>query len=422
MPQAAENKEIRWKPLFFCMALCVALISLPIPNGLSAQAWTLFSIFITIIVGFIFKPMPMGSMAILGLAACTLSKTISIQEALSSFSSKTVWLIVISFFLARGFIKTGLGSRIAYYFVYFFGKSTLGLAYSFQFTELLLAPLVPSNTARGAGIIFPIVNSLCEELESSPKTNTENKFGSFLILVCFQANVMTSSMFLTAMAANPLIASLAARFEVHLTWTLWAKAALIPGFLSLITVPLLIYRLNPPEVVKTPGARDFAKKKLKELGPLKKNEKNMLVGFILILNLWIFGDVLGIDATSVAFFGLSFLLVSGVLTWNDIISEKNGWNTFIWLTILLMMTSHLAEFGMIQWFSTKVHHMVAGDSWKVAIVILALIYFYSHYLFTSMTAHITSMFTAFAGIAILSGTPPLLATLLFAFCSNLCSG
>ena len=66
------------------------------------------------------------------------------------------WLIAIAFWLSGGFIKSGLGSRIAYSIVSLFGKTTLGLTYSLVFAEALLAPAIPSVAARAGGIFFPL--------------------------------------------------------------------------------------------------------------------------------------------------------------------------------------------------------------------------------------------------------------------------
>ena len=78
------------------------------------------------------------------------------------------WLIAIAFWLSGGFIKSGLGNRVAYYIVSIFGKTTLGLAYSLVFAEALLAPAIPSVAARAGGIFFPLVKALCLACGSDP--------------------------------------------------------------------------------------------------------------------------------------------------------------------------------------------------------------------------------------------------------------
>ncbi len=407
------------KPSLMIIAFALALWFIPAPDGLSTQAWHLFDIFITSIICIVVKPLPMGAISVISIATCVFTKTLSMEQSLSSFNSPTVWLIVIAFLLARGFIKTGLAARIAYYFVYFLGKSTLGLGYGLMLTELMLAPFIPSNTARGAGIIYPLATSLSKELGSDPADQTQGKMGTFLLPICYHTNIITSTMFITAMAANPLMVDFARGFGVELTWLSWAKATIVPGMISLITLPLIMYLINPPQVKQTPGAKEFASKSLEKMGPVSINEIFMLSTFGLLLFLWMFGSNFGIDATSAAFLGLAILLVGGVLTWEDILGEKNAWDTYVWLTTLLMLTSFLAKFGMISWCSTHMQGLVAGVAWPAATAILLGAFFYSHYFFASLTAHITSLYSAFTAVAIATGAPPMLACLLFAFIATL---
>lgn len=406
---------VKIKQGLLILALVLGIWFTPAPEGLSTQAWHLFAIFITSIACIVVKPLPMGAMSILSIAACVFTNTLTIEQSLSTFNSKTIWLIIIAFLLARGFIKTGLGSRVAYYFVYFFGKSTLGLGYGLMLTEFLLSPFVPSNTARGAGIIYPLSTSLSKEFNSDPKDNTQRKMGSFLITICYHTNLITSAMFITASACNPVMVIFAQDFGVNITWMSWAKATIVPGLISLATLPLIIYFVFPPEIKKTPGAKEFATERLKAMGKISKNEIYMLSTFGLLLVLWMFGEMIHVEATSAAFLGLALLLVGGVLTWEDILNEKNAWDTFIWLTTLLMMTTFLAKFGMITWLSQHIQQMVVGLSWPMAFTLLISVFFVSHYFFASLTAFITSMYAAFTTVAIASGTPPQLAVHLFAF-------
>lgn len=409
-------------PLVWMAGLLLTLWYIPVPEGLTLKAWHLFAIFVTTIISIILNILPMGALAILALAICGITETLTIKQSLSAFSSNIVWLILLAFLLARGFIKTGLGARIAYYFVLHMGKSTLGLAYGLITTEFLLAPFTPSNTARGAGIVYPIVKALSEEYQSTPKDGTERKIGAYLMKLAYQTNVVTSAMFLTASAGNPLIVSLASKFGVEISWTTWALAALVPGLINLALLPWIMRFLYPPEIQHTPKAPQFAQQKLVEMGPLKKAEWIMLGTFGLLLSLWAVGSSFGIDPTVSAFLGLAILLATNVLNWDDILKEQNAWHTFIWLTTLLMMSSFLSEFGMIGWFGDHMQGWISHLNWVVAIGVISLIYFYTHYAFASITAHISSMYSAFAIVAIATGAPPMMVLLLLAFFSTLCAG
>lgn len=381
----------------------------------------LLAVFVATIVGIILKPLPMGAVAMVGIAATAATGTLTINESLSGFGNRVIWLIVLAFFISRGFIKTGLGARIAYQFMARLGQRSLGLGYGLVATDLILAPAIPSNTARAGGVVFPILRSVAEAYGSRPGDGTARRIGAFLTLTAFQGTVVTSAMFLTAMAANPLAAELAAAQGVEMTWGGWALAALVPGLASLILVPWAIYRLYPPEILKTPEATALAKERLAALGGMSRGEWVMLSTFFLLLVLWILSGALGIHTTTTALLGLVILLVTGVLSWDDVLAERGAWDTLVWFSALVMMASYLTELGVVPWFSQTVGGWFGGVGWRRGFLALSLVYFYSHYFFASNTAQVSAMYAPFLGVALALGTPPLLAGLVLAFFSNLFS-
>ncbi len=401
--------------------VAVALWFLPVPAGVDPRAIHLLAIFVGTVLGIMLKPLPMGAVAIIGISATAATRTLSIGDALTGFSNSVIWLIVLAFFISRGFVKTGLGARIAYLFMARLGRRSLGLGYGLVATDLLLAPAIPSNTARAGGVIFPILQSVASAYGSRPDDGTARRIGAFLTKVAFQGTVITSAMFLTAMAANPLAAELARDQGVILTWAGWALAASLPGLVSLLLVPYLIYRVYPPQVVETPGASRMAHERLQEMGPVSRSEWVMLACFVFLLTLWILADVLSTHTTVTAMLGLVLLLVTGVLTWDDILRETGAWDTLVWFAALVMMASFLGQLGLIPWFSNRIAGLVGGRAWQGAFLILGLVYFYSHYFFASNTAHVSSMYAPFLAVALALGTPPLLAALVLAFFSNLFS-
>ncbi|MBP1711839.1 MAG: anion transporter family protein [Deltaproteobacteria bacterium] len=395
---------------------------LPVPAGVKPEAWHLLAIFVATIVGLILTPLPMGAVVIIGVMMTTLTGVLKIGPALSGFANNTVWLIVAAFLVARGFISTGLGRRVAFVFIRAFGRKTLGLAYAIVASELVISPATPSNTARAGGIIYPIVRSLAQTFGSEPG-ETARKIGAFLMMMEFQATVITSAMFMTSMAPNPLIAELAQKTaRVSITWGMWALAAIVPGILSLIIVPYLLYKIYPPEIKETPEAAEMAHRELEKMGPMKRTEKIMLFVFLLILALWVTGEWSKIDATVVAFVGVGVMLVTGVIRWDDVLTEKGAWDALIWFGGLVMMASQLNSLGFMKWFATTVGSSLAGWPWFSALIVLMLVYFYSHYGFASTTAHVTAMFPAFLAVAVAVNVPPYLAALTLGFFSALNAG
>jgi DASS family divalent anion:Na+ symporter len=413
-----RSKKNTW---FLVLAISVGLLVRMIapPAGISDQAWNLFAIFVSTIIGVILKPFPMGVITIFALTAAITTETLTFTQAFSGFSNEVVWLVVFSFFVARGFISTGLGSRLAYKIMSIFGKNTLGLAYGLVATDLLLAPTIPSVTARSGGVVFPILKSLADVFTGK---SHDPRMGAFLTLCAFQGSAITSAMFLTSMAGNPLIAQFAKNSQVNLTWAGWALAAIVPGLVSLITMPYVIYKMVPPTIKKTPHAKQMAKEKLEKMGPLKKSELIMLGIFALLITLWVLGPSINMKATVAAMIGLVIMLFTGILKWKDVMDEQGAWDTFIWFSTLVTLASFLNEFGMSTWFSHYVVSHVTGLDWTVGFAIVAAIYFYSHYFFASNVAHIGAMYAPLLIVSIALGTPPILAALTLAFFSSMFGG
>jgi len=239
----------------------------------------------------------------------------------------------------------------------------------------------------------------------------------------FQATVITSAMFMTSMAPNPLIAELAKKTaNISISWGMWALAAIVPGILSLIIVPYLLYKIYPPEIKETPQAAEMAHNELEKMGPMGRAEKIMLFVFLLILALWVTGEWNKIDATVVALVGVSVMLLTGVIRWDDVLAEKGAWDALIWFGGLVMMASQLNALGFMKWFATTVGNSLAGWAWFSALIVLMLVYFYSHYGFASTTAHVTAMFPAFLAVAVAVKVPPYLAALTLGFFSALNAG
>ncbi len=406
--------------LVFALGICVW--NLPVPEGITDRAWHMFAIFIATILAVITNPLPMGATSLISILVCVLTGTLSLEECLAGFGSETVWLVVFAFFISLGFIKTGLGARCAYYFISKLGHSTLGLSYGLVIAEFLLSPLIPSVTARGGGIIFPIAQSLCKSYGDESHPGVSSRTSAFIMKVCFQSNVITSSMFLTAMAANPLVVKLAMDFGVDISWLLWAWAALIPGLICLILMPPFIYFLYPPTIKHSDSAPNIALEKLKEMGGMKVKEITMLATFFVLIIFWITGAKYGISATTTALIGLAILFITKTINFDDAISDKGAWHTFLWFATLVMLSGYLSKLGLMTVFGQYIKSMLPQDNRVLAVIILVLVYFYIHYLFASATAHITVLFPTFLFVLISYGFPPVLSALGLGFLSILSGG
>lgn len=412
-------KQIRNLLITIVVGLIIWFI--PTPTAIKPQAWHLFAVFVSTIVGFILEPLPIGAVAFLGVTVGALTGVITTGVAISGYGNSTIWLIICAFLLARGFIKSGLGRRIAFMIIKGIGKSSLSLGYAITLSDFIISPATPSSTARAGGIIYPIIRSLSSALGSEPGP-TARKFGAYIMQIEYQANAITCAMFMTAMAGNPLVVELAEKtIGVQITWGNWALAAIIPGLLALVIMPYLLYVLFPPEIKAMPHAKEMAKEELANMGSMTAIEIKVAIVFIGALILWATSGLTNLNATLVAMMAVGILLLTNVLTWDDVLSEKGAWNTMFWMGSLITLAGALAKSGFVKAVSDMAGAAIlaAGMNWLTAFALLAVIYVYSHYAFASVSAHIGAMYAAFLAVAVAVGTPPLLAALSLAGLSNL---
>ncbi|WP_443091479.1 DASS family sodium-coupled anion symporter [Basfia succiniciproducens] len=424
-PKVEVRLGFKLQGLLIAVLVGIAILLIPTPEGLSTKAWGMFALFVATIVAIIAKAMPMGAATLVALVISGLSGLTPLSPAkgevgmLSGFSNGTIWLIAIAMFLSRAVIKTGLGKRIALYFVARFGKRMMGVAYGIALADVVIGPGIPSASARGGGIMYPIMQSIADAYNSKPGP-TARRAGAFLAIAVSQIDTIVCTMFLTAMAGNPLIAELAKSQGVEITWMTWFLGAIVPGIVSLILLPYFVYLIYPPELKDTPKMAEMAREELNSMGKMSQAEWILALDFILLLLLWTVGDlVFHIPATVSAFVGLVILLLTNIMSWKNIISETAAWDTMFWFAVLVMMANALNKYGTISWISTHIADSVGSFSWPVAFTILVLVYFYTRYFFASAMAHISAMYLAFVAAAIAVGTPPIIAAIGLGYTSTL---
>lgn len=399
-----------------------ALWIVPVPHGLSVAAWHMFAIFAATICAILTSPLPSGAVMIIALCVAALTRTLPLSKALSGFGSGTVWLIFCAYVLALGFVKSGLGRRIAYRMLSLFGGSSLGIAYALGITDLIIAPATPSVTARSGGIIFPVARSINEVLGSGPGP-TGKRIGDFLTMVCFQFTPITGAMFLTGMAANPLAADLARRsLKVDISWGHWFLAASVPAAVCFMLMPLLVYRILDPSLKRTPEARDLGRRSLATLGPMSGVEIRVAIGFVLALLGWGTSLLTGLDATLVGLTLVAYFFVTGSVAWGDVLADRSAWDTVIWFGAIISLASGLSDLGFIKWMTASFSSGMGGWGPMTTFVILGLSYIYVHYAFATASGHVAALYVPFSALAIAAGAPPMMVAICFGIFSNLMWG
>ena len=396
-------------------ALGAAIWFWPVPEGLTPPAWHLFAIFAATIASVIVGAFPILTASVLAIGIAVLSGVLTPAKAYSGFANGTILLIVVAFLVARAIVKCGLGARLGHLVVKLFGRSTLGLGYSIFLLDAVIAPAFPSDTAR-SGVLYPLALSLAEGGGSRPDEQSRKRMGAYLMFCAMATLTVSSALWLTAMAGNPLGAEIGKSLGFHISFASWLVAAAAPMLVILALLPLLIYKVFPPEVKATPEAPAAARKALAAMGPLSLHEWIVSATFVAMVVLWGLAGTLKLDLTAVAFLGLGVLLATGVLTLKDIGQQGDVLATFVWFAILYTLSGQLSALGFMGYLGQRLGGALGGLPWLAVYVILVLAYVVLHYLFVSQTAHILALFGVFLGVGAQLGVPvPLLGfALLFA--------
>jgi len=418
-PPIHYRKLIRFLPLILIYVL-VAHVA-PRPESVKPEGWRLVGLFLATVAGLILEPIPGGALVLLSVTLAAALGALTIQQSLAGYADPAVWLVMAAFFISRALLNTGLARRIALAFVRSFGKSSLGVCYALAASDMSLATIIPSNGARSGGVILPIARSIAELYGSRPGA-TAALLGSFLMTAVYQSICVTAAMFFTGQASNPMAAQIAGQAGYTVTWSSWFAAGIVPGLCSLILVPIVVMKLNPPQIRRTPEAAEFAAGELRRMGPMKVQEKILAVVFLLVCGLWVTSGWHKIDVTLTALMGSAALLITGVLHWEDIRSEKVAWDIFLWYGGLVRLGKALGETGAPSEFARAVGGVFTGAGWVLPFIVALLVYFYAHYGFASITAHIVAMYPPFLAVLAAQGAPMGLVVYAFACFTNFAAG
>ena len=411
-------RKLRWIKRIITLVIGIIIWHLPIPWDLSPDAWHLFAIFITAIIGVLIDALSIFTASVLALVAVVIFGVLTPQKAFSGFSESFILLILAAFLVAKGVIKSGLGRRIAFLLIRRFGKSTLNLGYCIVATDTLLGPSIPSNTAR-SGILYPITHALSLDTGSLPTPESRKKTGSYLMMTAISGHTISSALWFTGMAANPVGAGIAAQFGVNMNFGNWVFVASVPCIIALIAIPFVLYKLFPPENKFTPEAPEMAKNALHEMGPMSKQEWIMGVTFFGMILLWALSPVLNLNLAIVAFLGLSILILANVYTLDDIRQGAgDALETYVWFAILYMMSTSLNDMGFMKTLGAQIAGYISGYDWVTVYVLLTVLYVVIHYLFVSQTAHLLALYAVFLQVAVNAQVPAALMAFMLSFATN----
>ncbi|MBR1944474.1 MAG: DASS family sodium-coupled anion symporter [Alphaproteobacteria bacterium] len=398
-----SKSDVKFKKLSVIILIATVLcIILPNYTELSPEAVRMLVIFISTMVGIILEVCNPIVLLLLAVTFASLSHTINVQMGFSGFSNTVPWLLFVVLSLAKTISSSTLGLRLAYLFMKYFGGSVIGLSYSIILTEVLMGPLLPSNTARAASIGAPLVKSLSQYISCNIKNVSEKSIGAYLAFLYACSNAFISGMFLTAMLSNSLIVEAAPQFGLTVTWTSWFKYLALPYVVVLLITPFILQLICNPNVKNLSELKSLAAKNYDELGEITNKEKLIIFTFIGMLLFWILSEFLNIPIMTTALIGLCIFIFTGILNIKDILSSYGTFSSVMLLGLIISLVNCLIDCKVIEWFSGIISNSVGDLNKNIAFIVLTSIYYFAQYFFTSESSKIMALFVPFlsAGMAV----------------------
>jgi citrate:succinate antiporter/L-tartrate/succinate antiporter len=408
-----------------------ALVRLaPVPAGLEPAAWHYFAVFAGAIVALVASTLPGGAVGLIAVAIVTTLRYVhddparSITWALASFGDTAVWLTFGAFVFAIGYRKSGLGRRIALLLVRGLGRRTLGLGYAIALSDLVLAPGTPSNTARSGGTIYPIVRQIPPLYGSEPGPSA-GRIGSYVMWTAFAATAVTSSMFITALVPHAAALAMAAKIVgLDMSWSRFALGFAPAGLLLLALVPWLSLALTRPSIREGHSTVAWAAEELRAMGRTSRAEWSMAALVLLAIALWVTGSnprialpLVGsnfIHPTTVVLVVACGMLLLRVVSWDDLVGDREAWGVFLYFAMVLTLADGLNRTGFIAWFAQRAGAELQGIDPNIATAALLAVFFWSHYLFASITSHALAVLPVVLAMA--QGIPGVNAPLVAMLC------
>ena len=175
----------------------------------------------------------------------------------------------------------------------------------------------------------------------------------------------------------------------------WISFNLIPCLIIIVLKPIDNIFTRSPKINKLSNLSQIAKQKGEELGPLSTKEKIIIWTFLIMLVMWIFTDFFHIEVMTTTLIGLSVFVVTGIIPFDDIISDKKSWSSVITLGVLFSYVTLLPSLGVIDWLNNHIYGFVSGISGPYQFAVLVSAYFFTHYFASGEGTRIIALFPSF---------------------------
>ena len=409
----ANSKSGSVKKVLFILAtiVMIAFFFMEPFAGLEPKGMRFLGIFIWWIVLMVSDLIPNYLACLAALVLAIASGSATFEEAFGSFASSTSILLLGAFGLATGLTNSGLLTRIALLVMKLFPGTYKGQIFAISLASFIVAPTIPSTTAKSA-VLIPIVNNISDEMGYAP----QSKGATGLLSVCNTVNNCCGPMFMTGGIVAALMLSL---YTGSINWGSYLVFSLVWGIIVFVgTVAFHLFYYNPEkgvpkDQVKVLG-KDVIQSRIDALGKMGRNEIVALIVLIVAVALWITESVHGIPTAVVAIGVWIILCVFGMFSTADFNSGKMMWSIWAMVGAVLGVVDLMSDTGLSAWIGDLVAPVVSIFASSPALVVIAC----SLLSTLLMMALVNYLIFAALALALLGGVPMDPLCILFPICMS----
>jgi solute carrier family 13 (sodium-dependent dicarboxylate transporter), member 2/3/5 len=324
---AEENKETKgksakhkiiWSTISVLVGLAIALM--PTPEGLDPRAQHYLGLLMTIIFLWVSEAVPIGATALVAGAGMILFGIQSPSSAWTQYANPAVMFVLMIIMFGVILNEVGVAQRILHYAIKIGGTNVLKFS--------LFIALVSSTTSaifHDATItiifLFAVVPVFMKMGITPDKSNNLSKF--FTIMIPLTASAGGFGTVLGG-GRNPLaIDYLTEHLGIHIGFLDWMLIQYPMVILSSIATWAVCYIMMPPKMKELP-----ADIKTGKMAPMGRNEKGVVIVFILAFIAWTLSDFTNLHLSVVAALALLVIFAFKFVDLK-IVLQKFSWEAWL---------------------------------------------------------------------------------------------
>lgn len=411
-----KQSSLNLKPVYALISLIigVGIASINPPEGLTTQAMYGLGIMLTAILWWVFNVLPDFVTGMLMLIMLVIFKAVPFGTAFAAYSTTTPWLLIPAFAIGICAQKTGLLKRVSLNVMKVFPATFRGQTLALITAGTIVSPAIPSVTAKGV-FASQLAKSIGDQMGYE-----ENSTGlAGLYAAMYQGFVTIYPLFLTGGIFCVLMrGSLPKDVQTQFTWMQWLVTAIPWGIvmfiLSYVTIQLLYRPQHNQNLTK-----EYFLGQLKDLGPMKKEEKITAIITACCLVLWMTEKIHHLDATAVAMLGLIALFAFGIITTQEF-KQKIPWELIVFIGAVMALGSVITYLKIDAYLGKVLAPIISPlvSNMFVFIPVAAIFLYLIRFILVAQSSTVMIFTVMFTPFALNAGVNPFIVGFIVLTCVN----